>query len=226
MARNRHASPAIQIAITQEQYDRAVQSDSGGCLIADAIRAQYPKLNHVSVDMATIRVTDPDRDQRYIYLTPPAAQHALLSFDQGWPNPVERITIKGAVQILPVKRYTSARRGMTADQRAARIAELTARRDSGEEPLTHREKIALARMTATDERNRTRPSTTGPADVEIRQGRVTVRGGPPIPQGPAHPNLLRGRDRHFGAKLADPGVAFSQAVEAAVAERLAAGSPS
>ena len=42
-----------------------------------------------------------------------------------------------------------------------------------------------------------------------------------FPQGEAHPNLLRGRDRHFGAKLADPGEAFREAVEAAVADRLA-----
>ena len=41
-------------------------------------------------------------------------------------------------------------------------------------------------------------------------------------QGKPHPNLLRGRNRHFGAKLADPGQAFHDAVEAAVAERMGA----
>ena len=56
--------------------------------------------------------------------------------------------------------------------------------------------------------------------VDENRGTV-VYGGRPLPQGEAHPNLLRGRDRHFGAKLADPGEAFREAVEAAVADRLA-----
>ena len=38
--------------------------------------------------MATIRFTDQQKaGQRYTYLTSPTAQHCLLSFDQGWPNP-------------------------------------------------------------------------------------------------------------------------------------------
>jgi len=40
-------------------------------------------------------------------------------------------------------------------------------------------------------------------------------------QGEPHPNLLRGRDRHYGAKLADPGQVFRDAVEEAVAQHLA-----
>ena len=41
-----------------------------------------------------------------------------------------------------------------------------------------------------------------------------------MPLGEPHPNLLRGHDRHFGAKLANPGVVFEEAVAAEVAERL------
>jgi hypothetical protein len=48
-----------------------------------------------------------------------------------------------------------------------------------------------------------------------------VEGGRPIAHGPDLPNLLRGRNRHFGAKLADPGEAFREAVAAGVAEKLA-----
>ena len=50
---------------------------------------------------------------------------------------------------------------------------------------------------------------------------AVVLGGDPLVQGPPHPNLLRGRDRHFGAKVARPGLAFEEAVEAAVSQRLA-----
>jgi hypothetical protein len=212
MARNKRSSPVLSLAITQDQYDHAVQSASGGCLIADAIKEQYPELVNVSVDMATIRVSDRKRGERYIYLAPPAAQHVLLAFDQGWPNPVDQLTIKGAVQILPITRS-----GHTPERRAARLRELEEREAAG--TLTRQERSGLTRMR---KRPSGRPSAIGPAKVTTERGKITVRGGRPIVQGPAHPNLLRGRDRHFGAKLADPGQAFRDAVEAELARRAGA----
>lgn len=211
--RNAH-SPVLNLAITPEQYDKAVQSASGACLIADAIKAQYPHLTFISVDMATIRATDAKKGDRYVYLTPPTAQHMLLAFDQGWPNPAEEVTVKGAVQILPVRRGGNPRQAPEA--RAARRAELEAKVQSGE-PLTPAERGALTRLA----KYPNRPSNPSKARVTRDKGKVTVRGGRPIPQGPAHPNLLRGLDRHFGAKLADPGTAFREAVDKAVTERLA-----
>ena len=68
-----------------------------------------------------------------------------------------------------------------------------------------------------------RPANYGPADVKVDDNRGTVvYGGSAIPLGKTHPNLLRGRDRHFGAKLADPGKVFNEAVEAAVEAAVAA----
>ncbi len=221
MARNRHSSPTLQLTIGQEQIDRAVKSDSGACLIADAIKAQYPKLVNISVDMATIRASDRERGERYTYLTPPAAQQVLLWFDQGWPNPVDELTIKGAVQILPIRQ--GGKSGASPEGRAARRAELQARQAAGE-TLTPTERAALTKLSR--QRSVERPTTTGRAEVATHRGRVTVRGGRPMLQGPAHPNLLRSRNRHFGAKMAEPGQAFREAVDEAVAERLAAGSPS
>lgn len=215
MARPRKSSPTLQLTIGPEQYDRAVQSNSGGCLIADAIKAQYPDLTNVSVDMATIRATDRKRGERFTYLTPADAQQALLWFDQGWPNPVEQLTIKGAVQITPITRSRPS-----TERRAARRAALDAKLAAGG-TLTPRESASYAKLTQPD-----RPTTTGRPTVSNEYGRTTVRGGRPRIQGRAHPNLLRGRNRHFGAKMADPGVAFRQAVEEAVAERLTAGSAS
>jgi hypothetical protein len=228
---SKHGSPKLSITITDEAYDTAVKSNSGACLIADAIKNQHPELVNVSVDMATIRATDLKRGVRYTYLTPEQAQYVLLAFDQGWSNPYSQLTVKKAVRINPVIRN---RRGPhspagTARRREIRLAELRAKQDRGE-PLTRGEKISLAKM-SNPKPPPERPSSWGPADVKVTgsgTGRedVVVHGGKPIIQGRAHPNLLRGRNRHFGAKLADPGIAFREAVDEAVAERLADSSTS
>ena len=215
-------SPTLTLAITEQSRERAVQSNSGGCLIADAIKDQYPHLSGVHVDMATIRVTDRAKGVRYIYLTPPNAQHVLLSFDQGWPNPVEEVIVRRAVQVLPV---TSSPKVLAEGRRhrAERMAELRSKVDAGE-TLSRSDRAALTRMENHQPVDLDRPSTQGPPSVVTRGSgsEVTVVGGRPLAQGPSHPNLLRGRNRHFGAKLADPGQAFKDAVEQTVAERLAA----
>jgi hypothetical protein len=220
MSRPRKTSPTLEITIGKEQRERAIKSNSGGCLIADAIKSQYPHLSRIEVDMATIRATDRERGERYIYLTPPAGQHLLLAFDQGWPQPVEQLTIRTAVKIMPVTRPKSGAKSAaaTAARREVHVAELRAKQAAGE-PLTKGEKASLTRMTDPSPAPE-RPASTGPVEViETREG-LTIRGGARMVQGKSHPNLLRGRNRHFGAKLADPGQAFNEAVDAAVAERM------
>lgn len=220
MGRKYKTSPTLQLTITEEQKERAIESNSGGCLIADAIKSQYPQLSGISVDMTTIRVSDRKRGERYTYLTPPTAQHILLSFDQGWPNPSEELTVKGAVKITPITRSPKTAQ-QKRDQRDNRIAQLQAKQAAGE-TLDYGERRALTIMTNAKARGAPeRPSREGREEVITdREGRIVIRGGRPIPQGPDHPNLLRGRNRIFGAKLADPGRAFHEAVEAAVIERL------
>ena len=85
--------------------------------------------------------------------------------------------------------------------------------------LTKQEKSALVRLTNPVPAPE-RPTKRGPAQVSTRRPLV-VHGGEPVMVGPDHPNLLRGRNRHFGAKLSDPGEVFNAAVEAAVAAHLA-----
>ena len=209
MARTKHSSPTLNVRISDENYDRAVESKSGGCLIADAIKEQFPELTGVTVDMATVRATDRKVGRRYTWLTPNSAQHLLLSFDQGWPKPIDQILLKRAVKVTPVIRSSTG----TAT-REQRLAELEAKEAEG--VLTKREKASLTKM----RKNPERPTSHGPADVKVDDNRGTVvYGGEPIPKA-KHPNLLHGRDRHFGAKLADPGKVFQQAVDAAVEERL------
>jgi hypothetical protein len=218
-ARNRGTSPHLALDITEDQWQRAIASSSGGCLIADAIKSQHPELSYVTVDMATIRVTDRSRGERYTYLTPGPAQHLLLSFDQGWSQATEQINLRSAVKI---DRITSGPKKKATRQ--ARKATLIAKRQAGES-LTREEKASLTNMERSDElAPQPRPSSKGPVVKVVgrREGNATVVGGAPLLQGTAHPNLLRGRDRHFGAKLADAGQAFKEAVEQAVAQHLAA----
>lgn len=214
MARTKKGSPRITIEITEANRQTAIASNSGGCLIADALKRDG-WLNP-AVDMATIRFTDPETKNRLTYLTPPAGQHLLLSFDQGWPTdgPVQ-IGLRRAVKIDPPHRASQK----TAD-RAARIVELEAKESAG--TLSKGDKAALTVMRGNPD-IATRPGSPGRAKI-TSDG--TVIGGKPIPQGPAHPNLLRGRNRIYGAKLADPGQAFTEAVDAAVREREASSSAS
>jgi hypothetical protein len=218
-------SPTLALTITADQYDRAIQSDSGACLIADAIKQQYPNLSSVSVDMATIRVSDRKRGLRFVYLTPPEAQHVLLSFDQGWANPTTDLTIKRAVKVNVIARAKTGphsiegRRASREEKRATLEAKVAAG-----EALTTGEKKALTQLQRPYEPAE-RPASQPPVTASIGGGGggiPTVVGGAPMVQGPAHPNLLRSRKRHFGAKVAAPGVQWEQAVEKAVAERLAA----
>lgn len=211
MARTRKGSPRIELQITDADRATAVQSNSGGCLIADALkRAGY---SNPSVDMATIRVTDREAGKRYTYLTPPNAQHCLLGFDQGWPvDGLVGISLTRAVKITPVTSSNGE-----AEDRASKIASLEAKTRNGI-PLSRIEAAALGKMRKA--RRRKRPTSTGPSTVDAHG---TVIGGAPIPQGPSHPNLLRGRNRVYGAKLADPGQAFRSAVEAGIRQREASG---
>jgi hypothetical protein len=194
----------VVVEITPERYERAVRSASGGCLIADAIKEQG--YTGVSVDMATIRFTDLKVGKRYTYLTPAPAQHVLLAFDQGWPNPSEQVVIKRAVKVQPV--ITSKGQVETRRQRLEQFEE----RLAAGETLTAAEQTALTKL-----RQPSRPTTRGKATISDDG---TVIGGEPIVQGPAHPNLLRSRNRHFGAKVSNPGMVFEAAVEEAVSKRL------
>jgi hypothetical protein len=220
--RNPGTAPRLTVQITERQWNTAIRSDSGGCLIADAIKTQFPDLSAVTVDMATIRATDRARGERYTWLTPGPAQNLLLGFDQGWNQATEQIVLRDAVKIDRQK----AASVKSVRDRAARKDQLEAKEAQGE-LLTGGERSALKQMRATDEmRPEPLPTSSGPVTdvISRRDGSATVVGGRPLPKPTpeTHPNLLAGRDRHFGAKLSQPGVAFQEALEKAVAERLAA----
>jgi hypothetical protein len=215
-------SPRLTIEITPQTWDRAKQASSGGCLIADALKKKYPNLSSVQVDVATITASDRGRGERYTWLTPPSAQVLLLAFDQGWAEPDEHvIRLNGAVRIQPIKAESRTR----TVERQIKFDELSARE---EEELTREEKISLTAMRRGDETrgDSPRPTTLGTAEVPERSdgpdAPATVIGGKSAPK-VANPNLLAGRNRLFGARVAKPSEPFQRAVEAELAVRLGAG---
>jgi hypothetical protein len=217
--RPKGVSPTLTLHITDENYAAAVRSSSGGCLIADAIKREYPHLSAVTVDMATIRATDRAKGERYTYLTPPAAQQLLLGYDQGWSKLVDEVSVRAAVKVTPVRAGSST----AVKRRAERKTTLEAAEQQGL-PLSRAEKSALTHMRKADEIHEPREAGSLPTEVVFPRGPTAspvVVGGKDLPQGEPHPNLLRGRSRHFGAKIADPGIAWTEALEQAVAERLA-----
>jgi hypothetical protein len=73
----------VRIQVTEQNIKDACKADSRHCMIADAIAAKLPDVRNISVDMMTIRWSDPATGWRYIYLTPKPAQFALVDFDMG-----------------------------------------------------------------------------------------------------------------------------------------------
>jgi len=71
------------IEVLQEDIDRAIANCSNRCAVAEAIRRYYPTAVRMRVDLATIRFTLPEKQKRYIYLTPAKAQEYIIAFDAG-----------------------------------------------------------------------------------------------------------------------------------------------
>lgn len=211
-------APVLQPEITEEHYNRAITGASGGCLVADAIKRQYPQFSRVDVDVATIRVTDKERGVRFIYLTPQPVQEALLFFDQGIHEESlpKKLIIRQVAKIVPITRSASMIR-ITAQQREIRRAELEDKEQKGE-TLTNFEKRSLSKLRNPKE-STPRPVSHGPGaivegpdDSMIRVGRVGI-GSKTLK---TNPNLLAGRNRHFGAKTAVPSEVYKKQLEADV----------
>jgi hypothetical protein len=79
----RLSSPSLTVHIDQQIIDHSMRRDSAHCMISEALRQLLPTATGLSVDLATIRLTDPAKKLRYVYLTPRQAQIALIDYDRG-----------------------------------------------------------------------------------------------------------------------------------------------
>jgi hypothetical protein len=94
----------MKITVTREHIERAVKGNSHRCMIADAIRAVVPKARFILVDLQTIRWSELDSDERDFYLTPAAAQQAIVAFDQGEPVEPFSFTLTEKIRSRKVRR--------------------------------------------------------------------------------------------------------------------------
>lgn len=112
-------SPHLRVQVTAEDIQTGVQSASGYCMVAEAIKREVPWARRVSVDLQTIRVSDPEKGIRMAFLTPLGVQRALIKYDQGVvPDPfrfhaahahVTRITTRPSVKAAAEERAAAGR---------------------------------------------------------------------------------------------------------------------
>jgi hypothetical protein len=73
--------PRVVATVTAEDITTAVPRNSNTCMVAESLKRAKPKLRHIAVDIQTIRATDPEKGERYIWLTPRSIQQAIVDFD-------------------------------------------------------------------------------------------------------------------------------------------------
>ena len=83
------------ISVEQKHIDDAMERNSSHCATAEAIKEAIPDARFVSVDLQTIRWTDPKKGLRYCFLTPHVVQHnIIIPFDQGDREGCKPITFR------------------------------------------------------------------------------------------------------------------------------------
>lgn len=118
MAGTPHA-PRVKLQITEELIEDAIPRDSPHCLWAEAVKAAVPDAKYISVDIQTIRFTDPRKGLRYTYLTPRIAQVALIQFDQGIRPTPHSVQLRNG-QVTPSGGRNKSRQTPLSDREIAR----------------------------------------------------------------------------------------------------------
>lgn len=79
----RQMAPRVIVDVPGEIIATAIRNSSGHCMISASIQVAIPDASYISTDLQTIRWTNLKKRERYVYLTPPVAQQALIKFDRG-----------------------------------------------------------------------------------------------------------------------------------------------
>lgn len=95
--------PKLKLNVTDECIANGVARNSNHCMVAEAVKAARPRLSRVCVDIQTIRATDVERGERYVWLTPRAAQQLIVDFDHGKKPKPFAVTLSSG-QVVPMTR--------------------------------------------------------------------------------------------------------------------------
>jgi hypothetical protein len=71
------------VNVTKEEIEKAERKNSRTCMIAAAIKRDYPDLKQVWVDIQMIRVTDSKKREQLTFITPRIANEQIVAFDDG-----------------------------------------------------------------------------------------------------------------------------------------------
>lgn len=178
-------SPVIDCGVTQPIITDAVERRSGHCIIAEAIKAACPWAQSVSVDLQSIRMSDPEKGLRYCYLTPRSCQQTLLALDQGRREFIVPFHFRLAKAHIARMRESSVRalqKARAKKEAAARAKKgLTAAAARGEAPKSKRDKMFVPQKSVLV------PGHNGEAPRRVG-GRLPPRGG------------LQGARREYGLR--------------------------
>lgn len=89
-------SPKVRLEVSEEIISKSLARDSTHCMVAETLKAAMPEATGISVDLSTIRFTDPKKGLRFTYLTPRIAQVQLVNFDQGRKPEPFSFVLRGA----------------------------------------------------------------------------------------------------------------------------------
>lgn len=76
-------APMITLKVDAETIARSCVRNGHHCMVAEALKKQYPNLSYIAADIQTIRATDLKKRERYIWITPRNVQQLIIDFDQG-----------------------------------------------------------------------------------------------------------------------------------------------
>lgn len=93
----------MRITVRRSHINSAHRKDSHHCMIADAIK-DHLGAQFIVVDTQAIRFSDPASKERYVYLTPPSAQNAILRWDRGIDVQPFAFELHDPVRVMPVRR--------------------------------------------------------------------------------------------------------------------------
>jgi hypothetical protein len=119
--KNTPRAPVVTVTVTKEAIEQAKPRDSGHCMVADSVKAAFPDAEYVSVDLATVRFTDPRKGLRYTYLSPRSVATALVQWDAGIVPEPWKFRIRNGHVTRAGKRTASLAQQQTPKQRAARV---------------------------------------------------------------------------------------------------------